>query len=206
MITGWTPRPGETPITDFSCLKPKGLTLWKEVSDLEAANILKPLAKYLAAKPSVKRAPFDYVWTLRLHEEMFDDVWAWAGRLRTEDLNIGCKWQEIEVRLFELLKDLKAWEENGMDVHEQAVMLHHKAVLIHPFPGGNGRWSRMLENIWLKQHGIAITAWPEEMIESSESPIRGEYLTAIKAADNGDYAPLLAIHKRYNEDCKANPI
>ena len=74
--------------------------------------------------------------------------------------------------------------------------LHHRAVGIHPFPNGNGRWARMLANIWLKRHGHAITEWPEETI-GSMSVIRDEYLTAIRASDEGDEGPLWALHQRF---------
>jgi Fic-DOC domain mobile mystery protein B len=204
-MIGWKARAGETPITDFSCLKPKGLTLWKEVSDLEAENIRKPLLKYLAAKPSVSLAPFDFTWVLRLHEEMFCDVWTWAGRIRKENLNIGVDFTKVETCLFELIKDLKYWEQSGVEIHEQAVMFHHKAVLIHPFSGGNGRWARMLENVWLTQHDTVHTNWPEETIEA-ESPIRGEYIAALKKADDGDYTPLMELHARHNADSKKSGI
>ena len=44
-----------------------------------------------------------------------------------------------------------------IDLSEQAVLLHHRAVQIHPFENGNGRWSRLLANIWLKKHAHPIT-------------------------------------------------
>ena len=79
---------------------------------------------------------------------------------------------------------------------KQATRLHHRAVSIHPFVNGNGRWSRMLANIWLKRHGQAIIEWPEETI-GSNSVIRDEYLGAIRAADAGDERPLRELHQRF---------
>ncbi len=160
-MIGWKARPGETPIDDFSCLKKRGVKYWKEVAVLEAKNIRKPLLKYLGKKPNRRIAPFDYSWALRLHKEMYQDVWTWAGEVRVKDLNVGVPWQQVESRLFDLMKNLAHWEQSGMDIHEQAVRLHHQAVFIHPFMGGNGRWARLLESIWLKLHGKEPTAWPE---------------------------------------------
>ena len=38
---------------------------------------------------------------------------------------------------------LRFWETNAtFDLLEQAMLLHHRAVQIHPFENGNGRWSR----------------------------------------------------------------
>jgi len=86
-----------------------------------------------------------------------------------------------------------------MPLAEQAVRLHHTAVHIHPFPNGNGRWSRMLANIYLMLKGADPIEWPEATIGTA-SPIRADYLQAIKAADQGDYSGLLALHERYVSD------
>jgi Fic-DOC domain mobile mystery protein B len=196
-MLGYKPRPGETPINDWSGLIPKGLTLYKEVADLEAANIQKPTIKYLAAAPSPHLAPFDYTWVLRLHGEMYCDVWAWAGKLRTENLNLGVDWQQIEMRLFELLKDLAYWRNKGVPIQEQAVLLHHKSVFIHPFSNGNGRWSRMLESILLLQNGVTPPSWPEDTIENGDSIIRKDYLAALRAADDGNYRPLTELQNMF---------
>ena len=83
-----------------------------------------------------------------------------------------------------------------MPLIEQAAMLHHKAVAIHPFENGNGRWARMLANIRLFQKGGVPTKWPEELVGSA-SPIRDDYLKAIKAADEGDYSLLIELHQTY---------
>lgn len=188
--------PGETPIDDVSGLKVKGITKRAELNIHEAKNIVLAAVKYLSKKPSRRSARFDYSWCLRLHREMFGKVWKWAGTLRTGNLNIGVPWSQIETRLYGLMGDLPLWGQGGMDLLEQAAMLHHKAVLIHPFPNGNGRWSRMLANIWLKLHGINPTRWPEDVI-GAESTIRQDYLKAIRQADKGDYSPLIALHKQY---------
>jgi hypothetical protein len=63
-------------------------------------------------------------------------------------------------------------------------------------PGSNGRWSRMLANIWLKRHNHPVTEWPEAVI-GGESVERGRYLAAIRAADDGDEGPLLELCRRY---------
>ena len=58
------------------------------------------------------------------------------------------------------------------------------------------RWSRMRANIWLKRNRRPVTAWPEPVI-GRESPVRGEYLQAIRAADEGDYKVLFELHRRF---------
>ena len=88
---------------------------------------------------------------------------------------------------------------SDMPLLEQAARLHHSAVVIHPFENGNGRWSRMLANIWLKQNGSNLTFWPEATVGET-SVIRDEYLQALKAADRMDFGPLFALHAKYTPD------
>lgn len=161
---------------------------------VEAKNILKAVQKYLYGKPTTRTARFDFAWALRLHREMLGDVWKWAGQLRTKPLNLGVPPAQIETQLYELLKNLPFW--NDLPLFEQAAMLHHKAVSIHPFQNGNGRWSRMLANIWLARNGSPWTKWPEQNI-GTESPIRDEYLKAVKVADQGEYEALVELHRRF---------
>ncbi len=188
--------PGETPLDDLSGLKVKGVTTRGQLNALEADNIRKAIIKYLSKKPTRRSAKFDFAWTLKLHKEMFGAVWTWAGVLRTCDLNLGVPWQQVETRLYALMDDLAFWEKHNPDSLEQAVLLQHRAVQIHPFMNGNGRWARMLANIWLRLHAQPVTAWPEQTV-GAESPIRKEYLEAIREADVGDYGPLTNLHKRF---------
>ncbi len=79
---------------------------------------------------------------------------------------------------------------------DQVVRLHHVLVYIHPFPNGNGRWARLAADVWAVQHGGTHTRWPADL-NGAASPIRAEYLTAMKVADAGDLGPLNALHRRY---------
>ncbi len=194
-MSDWSVLPGETPI-DVSGLKRKGIKSRAELNLAEAENIRKVVVKYLAAKPSPRTAPFTLSWGKRLHKQMFGDVWKWAGDFRQENLNLGCDWHQVQMQLQSLLDDLVFWQKQDDALLEQAVRLHHRAVSIHPFLNGNGRWARMLANIWLKRHGQSITEWAEETI-GSKSVIRDEYLAAIRSADEGNESPLIELHQRF---------
>lgn len=187
---------GQTPIDDLSRLRPRWARTRHDLNELEAENIRKAHVKYLAARPSARLAPFTLAWLYRLHREMLGDVWTWAGHRRTTVKNIGVAPQQIEPQLHDLLLNLAAWRDCGMDLLEQATWLHYHAVRIHPFENGNGRWARLLANIWLKRHGHAIVRWPESDLAQPDSP-RHRYLAALRAADVGDMAPLLAFHRRH---------
>lgn len=68
----------------------------------EAKNILKTSIRYLSDTPSSRLAPFDYDFFLRVHKEMFADVWNWAGKLRTVELNFGVKAYQVSTELKKL--------------------------------------------------------------------------------------------------------
>ena len=87
------------------------------------------------------------------------------------------------------------WEENKTyDIYEIATRLHHKAVKIHPFQNGNGRWGRMLANIYLLQNGLMPVKWQEELL-AIENPKRNDYIKALKKADIGDFTELIKMHQ-----------
>jgi Fic-DOC domain mobile mystery protein B len=191
--------PGETPIDDISGLKRKDVRNRRQLAVAEAENVRKVIVKYLAGKPNRKMAPFDVSWSLKLHKEMFGEVWNWAGQLRQVDLNIGVAWNQVAVALKDLFDDLAFWKDHWPDLIEQSAYLHHRAVRIHPFLNGNGRWARMLANIWLALHDHPITFWPEQTI-GTVSTIRDEYLDAIRSADEGHMDALLELHNRFSQE------
>lgn len=188
--------PGETPIDDSSGLKIREISTRKELSVAEAGNIRKALVKYFGNDPINELATFDLSWVKALHADMFCEVWDWAGQFRIRDLNLGCPWTQIQEKVYNLLEDLRVWEDSGVELVEQAARLHHQAVFIHPFTNGNGRWSRMLTNIWMALHNGPIIDWPEDLI-GDNSPIREKYLQSLKAADSGDLGEFLEIHRSY---------
>jgi len=191
--------PGETPIDPSKLRKgAKRIKTRGQLNAAEAKNVLRAHMKYLVSTPSEKRAPFTLDWTAKLHAEMFGDLWTWAGKFRQIDLaGVGSRCFNVQVELRELLRDLRAWRESDMPLIEQAATLHHRSVLIHPFENGNGRWSRLLANILLRQHGSPVVAWPETDMVGCASSIRGQYIAALKQADQGDMESLLRLHERY---------
>lgn len=197
MIDSTKPIDDATPLDDISGLKiskSKSYSL-KEIYEKEALNIANATIKYLSAPPSRKEAPFTYEWLLKLHEEMFGNVWDWAGKTRTVELSIGIKAYLVSTELKKLIDDIAFWNKHKtFDVYETATRIHHRAVQIHPFKNGNGRWSRMLANIYLRQNGLMPVKWQEDLL-ASENPKRNAYIQALKKADNSDFADLIAMHK-----------
>ena len=197
MIHSTQPIDDATPLDDTSGLKlptDKVYSL-REIYVAEANNIALATIKYLSAPPSKKVAPFSYVWLQQLHEEMFANVWNWAGKFRQVELSIGIKAYQVPTALKELTDDIAYWDKNKtFDIYETATRIHHRAVQIHPYQNGNGRWSRMLANIYLRQNGSMPVKWQEDLL-SKENPKRDEYIQALKASDDGDYKKLIEMHQ-----------
>lgn len=164
-----------------------------EIYFYEAKNMTQATLKYLSLVPDKKLASFTYAWFLLLYKEMFGDVWEWAGKLRQVELSIGVKAYLVSTQMKKLVDDLAYWEQNkSFDVIEIASRIHHRAVQIHPFLNGNGRWSRMLANIYLKQNGLQPTKWNENLL-SKTNLHRDDYIKALKKADAGDYGDLIEM-------------
>lgn len=198
MIHSTKPIDDATPLDDISGLKLPSDKVYslKEIYVAEANNMAVATLKYLAAPPSKKLAPFSYEWLSTLHEEMFANVWDWAGKFRQIELSIGIKAYQVPTALKELADDIAFWDKNKtFDLYETVTRIHHRAVQIHPFQNGNGRWSRMLANIYLRQYDSMPVKWQENLL-SKENPKRDEYIKALKSADNGDYTSLIQMHKR----------
>jgi hypothetical protein len=53
-----------------------------------------------------------------------------------------------------------------------------------------------MPDLLLRTRNHRETAWPEDLMGAA-STIRGEYLAAVKAADQGDYERLVALHRRF---------
>ena len=186
-----------TPLDDISGLKLPNDRLYtlKEIYIHEANNIALATLKYLSAPPSKVLAPFSYEWMQKLHYDMFGNVWDWAGKFRKVELSIGIKAYLVPTTLKELVDDIAYWDKHKtFDMHETATRIHHRAVQIHPFQNGNGRWSRMLANIYLRQNGSMPVKWQENLL-SSENLKRDEYIEALKMADNGEYKALIEMHR-----------
>lgn len=191
----WKPIPGETPI-DPTGLLIATVTNRAQLNVVEAENIRTAVVKYLSGPITRNHARFDVAWSLKLHSEMYGDVWQWAGACRDRELNMGAPWRILQGELQNLMDDLLSWPGFEMPFVEQAARLHHRAVTIHPFLNGNGRWARMLANIWLHLNRQGITRWPDQLV-GVESPIRTEYIEALRKADNEDFGPLIFLHQQF---------
>jgi len=139
---------GATPLDpdELAGLKFKHITTRGQLDELEQANIVTGLLwlKKNSARDDVLTINF----AMDLHKALFKDVWGWAGTFRLTEKNIGIDPLQVSVALRNLLDDLSAWIEfNTYPPFEAVLRFHHQLVKIHPFPNGNGRFSRIYADI-----------------------------------------------------------
>ncbi len=127
-----------------------------------------------------------------LHSKMFGNVWRWAGSFRNSNKNIGVDKFEISVHLRNLLDDTEYWIANkSFHADEITIRFSHRLVLIHLFPNGNGRHSRLIADVLInKGFGIDEFSWGNTNLTSA-GEARSKYLSALKQADEGDYTSLI---------------
>jgi len=130
-----------------------------------------------------------------LHKRLFGDVWKWAGTYRLTEKNIGIDPIHIAVQLRILLDDMRyRAEHNVYPPLEAAARYHHRLVQIHPFPNGNGRHARIAADAFLeKQFNHPPIEWADGFDLQADNERRKAYISALRAADGGDYDLLFAF-------------
>ena len=94
---------------------------------------------------------FDLAHLKSIHKFLFEDIYDWAGQIRTVDIakgNIFCLVQFIEVQFSELYEKLK--QDNFLKGEKDIAYVSKKIAyylseinVIHPFREGNGRTQRI---------------------------------------------------------------
>ena len=74
----------------------------------------------------------------------------------------------------------------GSREYPQSGRIHHRLVKIHPFVNGNGRHARLVADIFLFDRNQKLPTWPDKAL-IEEGNIRKQYISALEAADKGDY-------------------
>lgn len=182
-----------TPLTEEEKLqlKTKWVTTRAELNELETNGIAEAEIWLLKNKKDILNENF----IKTLHKKMFGKIWQWAGMFRTTERNIGVAPYQIQPYLRILFDDVKFWLENKTYSNKEiAIRFHHRLVQIHPFPNGNGRISRLMADLLMKQLEDKNLIWGSgNLTEISE--LRKIYISALQEADSGNYQSLLDFIK-----------
>lgn len=150
---------------------------------------------------------FDLRHLCAIHEFIFQDLYSWAGKIRTVDIgkgNLFCHAEYIEkecVKLFSDLKDetpkLKYESSNPEFTRNRFInrcsYYFSEINAIHPFREGNGRVQREFVRAWAIKCGFKL-----EFSKVS----RTEMLTASRESFVCNYAPMEDIFKKITAPIK----
>ena len=183
--------PGATPLDQdaIAGLIPD-LQTQGELNAWEAANIAQALLSWKRSR-GPHREILNVTALRKLHEFMFADTWKWAGKFRHTDTNIGLPWQQVTEATGNLCENVRYQIERTVyPWDELATRFHHQLVLIHPFPNGNGRHSRLATDFLLQRHEKLPFTWGSTSL-ARDGTARKEYLAALREADEGEIERLL---------------
>lgn len=187
-------RDGQTPLPLElqKGLKIRTIQTVGELDEHEEDNIAKGLG-WLAKQ---KANPCKYDFWLKLHKKLFENVWTWAGKIRTHELaNPDFKLpHDIWPELYQLEKDLDFWITTQSFSHQElAARFHERIETIHPFANGNGRFGRIITEQICRFHQCDIPTWGRKL-QSNPEKRRKTYIAALtKARRDGDYSELVAM-------------
>lgn len=188
---------GQTPLEEEEKegLKIATITTNAELDEFEQNNIEKAVQWTIGRKMPINKL-LSETFIKSLHKRMDNEVWKWAGEFRKTEKNIGVESWMIPIQLRALIDDAKFWiENNSFSEDEIAIRFKHRIVSIHCFSNGNGRHSRLMGDLIAeKVFKRRIFTWGQSDSNlSNESDARKNYLIALKKADHGDYANLIAF-------------
>jgi Fic-DOC domain mobile mystery protein B len=173
-------------------LKPSWIATRADLNAAEFENIAKALASRRWRSRSTEQL-LDDLAVRELHKAMFGDVWLWAGAYRLSEKNIGCDPADISVKVRDLCDDARFWLDGARPSYDEAACkVHRDLVAIHPFANGNGRHSRTFTDLLLESLGAPPFTWGR-VSHVTPAETRRTYIAALRAADAGDYAELLAF-------------
>jgi Fic-DOC domain mobile mystery protein B len=189
---------GATPLSpeDFAGLIPTWIATRADLNLAEQVNVAKAIgwASGTFGPGALPKLMTDTTMR-RLHRHMFGEVWKWAGTYRRRETNLGIAWPQIPVQMRDLCSDVLAQTADPAclpwPADELAVRFHHRLVVIHPFPNGNGRHARLAADLLVEVLGRPPFTWgTADLADAGHA--RAAYLDALRLADSGkEFGPLV---------------
>ena len=184
---------GATPLDDISGLLREDIRTRGQLDEAEALNIVN-------AVEWLERGRLPDLFTVEfyqeLHSRMYNQVWSWAGTLRSVTgarPNIGVAPQMVPMALGRVAMEYnREWEARGeKKLLPFIARYHHALVWVHPFDNGNGRWSRLAcDAVVDRLIKEAPVVWATNTLVNDNDE-RSAYIAALKQADQFDYEPLI---------------
>ena len=148
--------------------------------------------RLLELAKNVVEGRFDLDHLCRIHGYLFQDIYEWAGKIRTVDIIRGesrfCNVRHIQTYADTVFSSLKAEDYLRQISKEQfaARAAHYLSEInaIHPFREGNGRVQRLFMSQLAENAGFSL---------SYAALGRAEMYSAMEAAFFGDEKPLATL-------------
>lgn len=139
-------------------------------------------AKLLSLRQKGVTGNFDVKHFIAIHTYLFEDIYSFAGKFRTEDISKGvfsfAHWEYIDTELERLLNELKNEKYLvGLDKYSFAKRLAYyisELNVLHPFREGNGRTIREFARQLALNNDYILNLTkvsPKEMLEASKKSV-----------------------------------
>jgi cell filamentation protein len=169
--------------------------------DTSLFNAERDFSELAASQIGFSPPPYDLPYLQQLHRTLFEDVYEWAGCIRTVDIAKDttrfCNINRIEpeaTKIFAAMADASWYEGYARDALVAAIAESFGDLnVVHPFREGNGRAQRILFEHLILNAGFEVNWWCVEP---------QAWLDANIAAVVCDYAALARIFDR----CIGQPI
>lgn len=106
---------------------------------------------------------FDFAHLKAIHKGLFEDIFTWAGEIRTVNISKGssfCVWQHIETSAKKLFTELKEEDYlqrfDTLKFPERFAYYFSEINALHPFREGNGRAQRLFLEYLANSLGYTI--------------------------------------------------
>lgn len=184
---------------DLFGLIPAYVCTRNDLNEFEKMNIVQALS-WLRKKKFSYVDILDISILLKVHHKMFDKTWAWAGKFRSYEVNIGnVPPEQVPTKIKLLLGDVVYWVEGKIySVDEICARFHHAITWIRPFPNGNGRISRILSDELSVALGHKVFDWGNLDGNSATNSIqnRQHYIDTLRLADKKNYQALIHFMRK----------
>lgn len=158
---------------------------------LEAERDLSELS---AMDMEFSEPPYDFTYWCSLHEQLFSDIYEWAGKVRTIDISKGdtrfctCRFIENEAQklLIKLAKENFLQALSRDELVQELAEYYSELNVLHPFRDGNGRAQRILFEHIIINAGYTISYEPiskDEWIRANIDGYNCDYVALEKIFD-----------------------
>lgn len=182
----------------------EGSATLKNKLDITDINVLEKAEREITAYTSqsivFQHSPYDLDYMMKLHRQLFSELYEWAGELRNVDISKGgtrfctCGRMAAESKkLFSALEN-ENWLKNLSkdDFCDKLAEFYCEFNMIHPFREGNGRVQRLLF-----EH-LALSAGYDLDWENVQAD---EWIQANIDGVSVNYGPMSQIFKRIVSRC-----